>query len=74
VTGPEHYQRAEQLLDRAAQAENPADLIAAAAVHAQLAAVAVAALRFEDGLADADFDAWDEAAGVVLDSSEQAAS
>lgn len=72
MTGPEHYRRAGQLLDAADAALPPGqtrtDVIAAAAVHAQLAHTAVLALAAQPGAPGAlpmlDYQAWDATAGV----------
>ncbi|GAA2566473.1 hypothetical protein GCM10010435_44660 [Winogradskya consettensis] len=52
MTGPEHYQRAQELLQKAETARKKADreiFIAAAGVHATLAYVAVTAVSRDSG-------------------------
>jgi hypothetical protein len=74
MTGPEHYQRAEDLIGDAAGASESSDhgraaaLVAIAQVHATLAAAAAAALNHGGrGLDERDYTAWYEAAGVKPD-------
>lgn len=67
--GPDHYVAAGQLVALAMVPDvldGDADrMLAAAAVHAQLAAVAVDALKLGTGqLPQDDFQAWDQVAGV----------
>jgi hypothetical protein len=73
VNGPAHYVEAERLLFRALDEEDPAPLIAAAAVHAQLAAVAVSALNGVNVMPDEDFTLWDQVAGVPSGTGQPAA-
>lgn len=70
MTGPEHYRRAEQLMEGMTfmqagevriQSRNPA-MLAAAQAHATLALAAATAL----GNRDFDFRAWGDAAGTKL--------
>jgi len=70
MTGPEHYQHAEELLDLASDDEvgDPVEAyrLAAAQVHATLALAAATALNSGggDGLPADDYDAWYTAAAV----------
>jgi hypothetical protein len=71
MTGPEHYQIAEQLLGNVTQvqhygppvilAENGSAVIAAAQVHATLALAAATALPQVGEMPVTDHDAWSEA-------------
>lgn len=67
MTGPEHYQEAEALLDSASATESverAAGWRAEALVHAVLAQAAATALNDgEHGLRRPDYDAWREVAG-----------
>jgi hypothetical protein len=70
MTGPEHYQQAEQFLARADDAEGGGDweryYLAAAQVHATLAQAAATAVAgySDDGMTADEWDAWNAVAGV----------
>ncbi|MEU6496409.1 hypothetical protein ABZ890_39535 [Streptomyces sp. NPDC046984] len=71
MTGPEHYARAEQLLrevrDGHQEGSDVAAILAAAQVHATLAVAAATAMSGRGGgMHSADFNAWDNAAGVPV--------
>lgn len=77
MTGPEHYKRAEGLLDQLRRAhasvgttvnvDKAAVLLAEAQVHATLALAAASALNDnEPGLPVDDFNEWREAVGTNL--------
>ena len=61
MTGPEHYREAERLLDLST-ADNPVTA-AEAQVHATLALAAATAIS-STCMPGADWDAWQQAAGV----------
>lgn len=67
MTGPEHYSRAEELIAAAEQAETPEDRDSHLRFARLLAALAQAAATAigsrEGGMHEADFEAWDAAAG-----------
>lgn len=75
MTGPEHYAKAEQLLEDAHKMQHDSgpgcgseELIAEAQVHATLALAAATALRDpETGLSTPDWDAWCKAAGTTAE-------
>jgi hypothetical protein len=69
MTGPHHYQSAEDCLSRAAAAQLGSDLerylLARAQVHATLALAAATAIRPADyGMDRPEWTAWTDAAGV----------
>jgi hypothetical protein len=67
ATGPEHYRRAEQLLERAAETLDTTQqpyYVWAANTHAVLAHAAATALAESGSMPGADFDAWEQAAAV----------
>lgn len=70
MTGPEHYQLAEELLVIADHhetvAESARDLVATATAHAILAQAAATAMAgySDDGMTQEDWTAWNDVAGV----------
>lgn len=69
MTGPEHYQHAEMLLDLASEDETGSDEerfhLAKAQAHATLALAAATALNDnESGMGSRDWAAWNAAASV----------
>jgi hypothetical protein len=76
VTGPEHYQEAERLLQprtvasmssrESYQSSPTTDMILQAEVHATLALAAAFAMGADGSMADVDFDAWDKVCGVQV--------
>ncbi|MGH3540778.1 MAG: hypothetical protein ACRDTO_00135 [Mycobacterium sp.] len=61
MTGPEHYVRAQELVEGR-------DIEMSALVHAMLALAAATAMAAcdENGMRWADFNAWDQVAGVPI--------
>lgn len=69
ATGPEHYRRAEALINGLGAVDAPGtdetrDVLALAQVHATLALAAATALSGQNTMASSEADAWWQAAGL----------